>query len=774
MEIIVDDQEVVANLGAELGRPRRLTAAEGFALAAVGPRHPGGARRRSRRRPGPRPGQARGRARWPRPAARRPARAGPSGRDPRRRRGAAPARAALLLGLERPRSRRASSTRSRCGCIEGHWYLDGYCHSADGHAPLPRRPGLGGAASRASRPATTPTTPSRDRAATTPAARPRRFVPGPEATVAQLAVDDDAVWITEALLNFVVGAAARRSHRRHPGRGEHGVVRSAPAPPRSARRGARPARAGRHRAPGGAPAPGPLPRRRRPESRVDTAGLGAPGLAARREVAGEVAVKVARSRWPGSTSGAVPVARPGGRVLRVAKVRRGGHAYYLEVAGNGTGTGIEAPGRWLGTGRRRARPARRGRRRRPRGGAPGDDPDTGERLGRVPRPGHGGRLRPELLRAEVGEHAARPGRRPRWPSAGARRPRARRGRRPRLRGAPRRGRAPPDGGGGSCPCRPTAVAVGRVRAPRQPRPRPPSAQPRGDGQPRPRPRGQLLRARRPRRLRPHRRPPARSTTPSSATSSRPPRGGLGAARRGRADVAGIGAEARRAFSRRAAAIAEHLSARGLGGPGRATSPAHATRPERDPSQSADDLRPGWQERAQAVGPRPRAASRPCSTGSRAGPVPGLDPGSRRRGGRASSVGAAPTVTRRDVVRAWCGSLGAGRPAPQVEEASPTGSSTSMPPTAAHAGRVEGRGVGERRHVVGGREHRSPSAGELDAAAGAARHGRWRPGAVRGVEPRPRVAGATTSGSGSVDQARCGGRWARRRRSPGAHPGRPGG
>ncbi len=34
MEIIVDDEEVVANLGPELARPRRLTAAEGFALAA--------------------------------------------------------------------------------------------------------------------------------------------------------------------------------------------------------------------------------------------------------------------------------------------------------------------------------------------------------------------------------------------------------------------------------------------------------------------------------------------------------------------------------------------------------------------------------------------------------------------------------------------------------------------------------------------------------------------------------------------------------------------
>src|ERR1700722_530376 len=35
MEIMVDDEEVVANLGPELARPRRLTAAEGFALATA-------------------------------------------------------------------------------------------------------------------------------------------------------------------------------------------------------------------------------------------------------------------------------------------------------------------------------------------------------------------------------------------------------------------------------------------------------------------------------------------------------------------------------------------------------------------------------------------------------------------------------------------------------------------------------------------------------------------------------------------------------------------
>ena len=49
MEIMVDEEEVVANLGPELARPRRLTAAEGFALATVGARHRSRPRRRSRR-----------------------------------------------------------------------------------------------------------------------------------------------------------------------------------------------------------------------------------------------------------------------------------------------------------------------------------------------------------------------------------------------------------------------------------------------------------------------------------------------------------------------------------------------------------------------------------------------------------------------------------------------------------------------------------------------------------------------------------------------------
>jgi conjugative relaxase-like TrwC/TraI family protein len=37
-------------------------------------------------------------------------------------------------------------------------------------------------------------------------------------------------------------------------------------------------------------------------------------------------------------------------VLRVAKVRSGGGAYYLDVAAEGSGTGIEAAGEWMGRG----------------------------------------------------------------------------------------------------------------------------------------------------------------------------------------------------------------------------------------------------------------------------------------------------------------------------------------------------------------------------------------------------------------------------------------
>jgi proteasome accessory factor C len=195
MEIIVDDHEVIADLGTELGRSRRLTAAEGFALAASA--------RAILAVPGADP-------------------AGALGRALAKLEGVLGGRGMLRVDLREPAHlaviRDASETARQLELhyysassdkestrvvdpvsvrlIEGQWYLDGYCHNAHGmrrfridrvsEARLtgePARPGgedvepddLDGASHR------------------------EAFVPGPEATVAHLAVDADAIWIVEAL-----------------------------------------------------------------------------------------------------------------------------------------------------------------------------------------------------------------------------------------------------------------------------------------------------------------------------------------------------------------------------------------------------------------------------------------------------------------------------------------------------------------------------------------------------------------------------------------------
>ena len=205
-------------------------------------------------------------------------------------------------------------------------------------------------------------------------------------------------------------------------------------------------------------------------------------------------------------------------------------------------------------------------------------------------------------------------------------------------------------------------------------------------------------------------------------------------RHGRADVTGIGPEARGAFSQRAAAIAEHLSARGLGGPRARAIAGHATRPARDVNRGADDLRPLWETRARALGLGPHELGAVVDRVPRR-PGPGPDPAHGevvaeelgRRG---------PTVTRRDVVRAWCGSLGQGAPATAVEEAADR-LLESMPTTPAHVDRVERCGVGERRYVVGARELTRPrselelllAARGMDMAVGPERG----PGRTRGED-----------------------------------------
>ncbi|HUY22108.1 MAG TPA: WYL domain-containing protein [Acidimicrobiales bacterium] len=215
MEIIVDDQEVVADLGAELARPRKLTAAEGFALAASA--------RAIAAVPGADPDGALRRA-----AAKLDAVLG--GRTLLRIDLREPAHLAIVRdAAERGRQLElryysASSDRESrrvvdpvdVVSIEGRWYLDGYCHNAESmrrfrvdrvsSARLTGEPACHGApAATATAGAATgrPGDAHRDgegdgRAG--PGAE--AFVPGPEATVAHLAVDDEAAWIIEALPTF--------------------------------------------------------------------------------------------------------------------------------------------------------------------------------------------------------------------------------------------------------------------------------------------------------------------------------------------------------------------------------------------------------------------------------------------------------------------------------------------------------------------------------------------------------------------------------------------
>ena len=197
MEIIVDDQEVIADLGTELGRPRRLTAGEGFALAASA--------RAILAVPGADPDGALARA-----VTKLEAVLGGRGllrvdlREPAHLavvRDAAEAGRQLELQYYSASSDR-DSTRVvdpvSVRLIEGHWYLDGYCHNVSGMRRF--RVDRVSEARLTGKPACHHDDEA-DAGGRPDAPQSEAFVPGPEATVAHLAVDDDAVWITEALLN---------------------------------------------------------------------------------------------------------------------------------------------------------------------------------------------------------------------------------------------------------------------------------------------------------------------------------------------------------------------------------------------------------------------------------------------------------------------------------------------------------------------------------------------------------------------------------------------
>jgi conjugative relaxase-like TrwC/TraI family protein len=174
--------------------------------------------------------------------------------------------------------------------------------------------------------------------------------------------------------------------------------------------------------------------------------------------------------------------------------------------------------------------------------------------------------------------------------------------------------------------------------------------------------------------------------------------------RGRADMAGIGPEARREFSRRAAEIAAHLAERvgpgHRGDPGRRASAVAglATRAAKNPEVSADDVRSQWRERAVRVGLGPRRLEAVLDrTPRRSGP----HHGALEDGALPAAVGDAlgalhRPLARRDVVRAWGRALPAGAPAEAIEEAADH-LLQYLAPDPGSSGRRDGPGVAERRH-----------------------------------------------------------------------------
>jgi proteasome accessory factor C len=202
MEIIVDDREVVANLGSELARPRRLTAAEGFALAASA--------RAITAVPGADPDGALQRALYKLDAV-----LGDRGSlriDLREPAHLAMIRKATEDGrqLELRYYSASSDQESQrvvdpvaVVAIEGRWYLDGYCHKVEGmrrfRVDRVSSARLTGEATRhVERTGAAP----HDASGSGAAPDTRAFVPGPDATVARLAVDDDAAWVVEAVPTF--------------------------------------------------------------------------------------------------------------------------------------------------------------------------------------------------------------------------------------------------------------------------------------------------------------------------------------------------------------------------------------------------------------------------------------------------------------------------------------------------------------------------------------------------------------------------------------------
>ncbi len=166
--------------------------------------------------------------------------------------------------------------------------------------------------------------------------------------------------------------------------------------------------------------------------------------------------------------------------------------------------------------------------------------------------------------------------------------------------------------------------------------------------------------------------------------------------RGRADIEGIGLEARKTFSRRAASIAAQLAEWGQDGGRAAEAASHVTRPPKDMGVTVEELRPEWQSRASAIGLSPQRLDAVL------GRVPARLVGEQSATlttALASEVQSSlgESATRRDVVRRWCEVLPNAVPARAVEDAADQ-LLPSLSPVGGVAGR-NGPGVAERRYVI---------------------------------------------------------------------------
>jgi proteasome accessory factor C len=188
MEIIVGEEMVEAQLGAELGRPRRLSAQEGFALAAAG--------RASAAAQGGEPDSALGRALAKLDAALGDR--GSVGVDLGEPTHLVAVREALAKGtqlkidyLSAWRDARSTRVVDPVGLSAhgGNWYLDAWCHTAGGTRRF-----------RVDRIVACETT--GEPAAAHPTGQAEGvgpFLPGPEATLVRLAISAEGSWLIESV-----------------------------------------------------------------------------------------------------------------------------------------------------------------------------------------------------------------------------------------------------------------------------------------------------------------------------------------------------------------------------------------------------------------------------------------------------------------------------------------------------------------------------------------------------------------------------------------------